>query len=43
VVLRCSSAYTATFSAGVTSALFSNTGGYKIYRATAGSGTVTFS
>jgi hypothetical protein len=44
VVIETSSAYTGTFSAGLTvSTDTTSAPGYKIYRVTAGTGTVTFS
>ena len=44
VILKISNGYTATFSVGITSTVDSSSvPGYKIYRVTAGTGTVTFS
>lgn len=43
IILRIPSNFTATFSSGVTNTLSTAVSGFKIYRCTAGSGTVTFS
>jgi hypothetical protein len=43
VILRVPTAYSATFSGGLTTSLSTSVTGYKTYTVTAGTGTVTFS
>jgi hypothetical protein len=43
VILRVPTAYSATFSGGLTTSLSNSVTGYKTYTVTAGTGTVTFS